>query len=55
MGELRPGAVGFEAQAPAGLARMARWPDGTGGYHGVAEAKNERGWKRFTEHRCRPA
>src|SRR4051794_40819519 len=30
--DLHPEAVGFEAQMPAGLARMAYWPDGAGGF-----------------------
>jgi hypothetical protein len=48
-------AIGFEARMPAGLARMAYWPDGEDGFFWVVEAKNARGWKRFTEHHYRPA
>src|SRR5262249_27718748 len=48
-------AIGFEAQMPAGLARMAYWPDGDGGFFFVVEAKNKKGWKRFLEHHYRPA
>lgn len=43
-------AIGFEAQMPAGLARMAYWPDGAGGFHWAVEAKNAKCWRRFTEH-----
>jgi hypothetical protein len=48
-------AVGFEAQMPAGLARMAYWPDDDGGFFWVVESKNKSGWNRFTEHHYRPA
>ena len=30
--------------------RMAYWPDETDGYYWAVEAKNKKGWKRFTEH-----
>ncbi len=53
--DVHPQAVGFEAQMPAGRARMAYWPDGEGGFHWVVEARTKKGWKRFTEHRYRPA
>src|SRR5262245_20722287 len=43
-------AIGFEAQMPAGLARMAYWPDESGGLCWAVEARNKKGWKRFTEH-----
>ncbi|MGH9802317.1 MAG: hypothetical protein ACRD82_18285 [Blastocatellia bacterium] len=48
--DIHPEAIGFEAQMPAGLARMAYWPDEEDGYHWVVESKNKKGWKRFTEH-----
>ena len=51
--DLHPEAVGFEAEMPAGLARMAYWPADDGGFHWVVEAKAAKGWKRFTEHRYR--
>jgi hypothetical protein len=53
--DIHPQAVGFEAKMPAGLARMAYWPDGEGGFHWAVESKNAKGWKRFTEHHYRPA
>lgn len=52
--DLHPEAVGFEAQMPAGLARMACWPE-EGGFVWVVEAKNAKGWRRFTEHHYRAA
>ena len=48
--DIHPEAIGFEAQMPAGLARMAYWPDDADGFHWAVEAKNKKGWKRFTEH-----
>ena len=47
--------IGFEAQMPGGLARMAYWPDGDGGFSFAVESKNRKGWKRFLEHHYRPA
>lgn len=48
--DIHPEAIGFEAQMPAGLARMAYWPDDREGFHWSVESKNKKGWKRFTEH-----
>ena len=48
--DIHPEAIGFEAQMPAGLARMAYWPGEDGGYNWAVESKNKKGWKRFTEH-----
>jgi len=48
--DIHPQAIAFEAQMPAGLARMAYWPDEDGGFYWAVEAKNKKGWKRFTEH-----
>ena len=52
--DLHPEAVGFEAQMPAGRARMAYWPDPDGGFSWVVESKNAKGWKRFVEHHYHP-
>src|SRR5262249_58135517 len=49
--DIHPEAIGFEAQMPSGLARMAYWPDGEGGFRWVVESKTKKGWRRFTEHR----
>jgi hypothetical protein len=48
--DLHPEAIAFEAQMPAGIARMAYWPDDDQGIHWVVESKNRKGWKRFTHH-----
>jgi hypothetical protein len=48
--DIHPEAIGFEAQMPAGLARMAYWPDDEGGFYWVVEAKNRKGWNRFVNH-----
>jgi hypothetical protein len=48
--DIHPLAIGFEAEMPAGLARMAYWPDNVEGFHWVVESKTKKGWNRFTEH-----
>jgi hypothetical protein len=48
--DLHPEAVGFEAQMPAGLARMAYWPAEGGGFYWVVESKTKKGWNRFMRH-----
>jgi hypothetical protein len=53
--DLHPEAIGFEAEMPAGRARMAYWPAPDGGFHWVVESKSKAGWTRFVEHRYRPA
>ena len=53
--DIHPQAIGFEAQMPAGLARMAYWPDKVEGFRWAVESKTKKGWKRFTEHRYTPA
>ncbi len=53
--DLHPEAVGFEAETPAGRARMAYWPEEGGGFRWVVESKTTKGWNRFTEHRYREA
>jgi hypothetical protein len=52
--DVHPEAIGFEAQMPAGLARMVYWPDGEDGFFFVVESKNKKGWKRFVEHHYHP-
>ena len=51
--DLHAEAVGFEADMPAGRARMAYWPADGGGFVWVVESKNAKGWRRFVEHRYR--
>lgn len=53
--DVHPEAVGFEAQMPAGMARMIYWPDDGAGFRWAVESKNKKGWNRFTEHRYRRA
>ena len=48
--DIHPEAIGFEAKMPAGLARMAYWPDDVEGFHWIVESKTKKGWNRFTEH-----
>lgn len=48
--DVHPKAVGFEAQMPAGRARMAYWPAEDGGVYWVVESKTKKGWNRFTQH-----
>jgi len=48
--DVHPSAIGFEAQMPAGLARMIYWPSGDDGFMWAVESKSRKGWNRFTEH-----
>jgi hypothetical protein len=48
--DIHPEAIGFEAKMPAGIARMAYWPEEGGGFGWAVEAKTKKGWSRFTEH-----
>jgi hypothetical protein len=52
--DLHTEAVGFEADMPAGRARMAYWPAEEGGFHWVVESKTKKGWHRFANHHYRP-
>ena len=52
--DLHEEAIGFEARMPAGLARMAYWPEEGGGFSWVVESKNAKGRKRFVHHHYRP-
>lgn len=48
-------AIAFEAEMPAGLARMAYWPDEEHiGFYFVVESKNKKGWNRFLKHHYLP-
>ncbi|MCC6155625.1 MAG: hypothetical protein IT367_17780 [Candidatus Hydrogenedentes bacterium] len=53
--EIHKFAIGFEAQMPGGLARMAYWPDDSDGFRWAVESKNKKGWRRFVEHHYRSA
>ncbi len=43
-------AIAFEAQMPAGLARMVYWPGEEGSLNWAVESKTKKGWNRFTTH-----
>ena len=53
--DLHPEAVGFEAEMPAGRARMAYWPEEGGGFNWVVESKTKKGWRQFMLHTYRAA
>ena len=48
--DVHSGAIAFEADMPAGRARMIYWPNDNGSMSWAVEAKNKKGWKRFTQH-----
>lgn len=48
--DVHPDAICFEAQMPAGLARMIYWPHPEEGFHWAVESKTKKGWNRFTIH-----
>lgn len=48
--DIHPEAICFEAQMPAGIARMVYWPELMGGFNWVVESKTKKGWNRFTHH-----
>lgn len=52
--DLHPDAIGFEAQMPAGLGRMAYWPDDAEGFHWVVEALTKKGWRQIIAHHYLP-
>lgn len=52
--DVHPEAIAFEAQMPAGVARMIYWPDGDAGMSWAVESKTKKGWKRFTHHHYFP-
>lgn len=53
--DIHADAVGFEAQMPAGLARMIYWPHEEEGFNWAVESKTKKGWNRFTLHHYLPA
>jgi len=53
--DVHPEAIAFEAQMPAGLARMIYWPADDGqGFRFAVESRNKKGWNRFLTHTYRP-
>ena len=55
--DVHPDAIAFEAQMPAGLARMVYWPldDGAPGFFFAVESKTKKGWNRFLTQEFGPA
>ena len=53
--DIHPKAIGFEADMPAGLARMAYWPAPGSGFFWAAESRTKKGWNRFVEHHYQAA
>jgi len=47
--DVHPEAICFEAQMPAGTARMIYWPSEKG-FDWAVESKTKKGWNRFTIH-----
>lgn len=48
--DIHPDAVCFEAEMPAGIARMEYWPNEDGTVNWAVESKNRKGWNRFALH-----
>jgi hypothetical protein len=48
--DIHPEAIAFEAEMPAGTARMIYWPGEEGEVHWAVESKTKKGWNRFTKH-----
>ena len=48
--DIHPEALAFEAEMPAGTARMVYWPEPDGSVSWVVESKTKKGWNRFTHH-----
>ncbi len=55
--DVHPNAIAFEAEMPAGLARMIYWPleDGAPGFYFAVESRTKKGWNRFLRQTFRPA
>jgi hypothetical protein len=54
--DIHPAAIAFEAQMPAGRARMVYWPLETGpGFNFAVESATVAGWNRFLRQAYRPA
>lgn len=46
-------AIAFEADMPAGRARMVYWPADAGDLFFAVESRTQKGWNRFLQHRYR--
>lgn len=49
--DIHADAIAFEAQMPAGLARMTYWPETDNTMNWAVESKTKKGWNRFVEHK----
>jgi hypothetical protein len=49
--DVHPQAIAFEAEMPAGRARMIYWPNDDESVNWAVEAKTKKGWRRFTQHK----
>ena len=49
-----PDALVFQAQMPAGLARMIFWKEALEGFHWAVESRGKKGWNRFLHHHYQP-
>ena len=47
-------ALVFQAQMPAGLARMLYWKETREGFHWAVESRGKKGWNRFIQHHYLP-
>jgi hypothetical protein len=48
--DVHPEAIAFEAEMPAGIARMIYWPGENETVNWAVESKTKKGWNRFTNH-----
>lgn len=53
--DIHPETICFEAQMPAGLARMVYWPGDNDTINWAVESKTKKGWNRFTLHNYKEA
>lgn len=51
--DVHPLSIAFEAQMPAGIARMIYWPAEEGGFYFAVESRTQKGWNRFMRHHYR--
>jgi hypothetical protein len=51
--DVHPQALAFEADMPAGRARMLYWPAEDEGFYFAVESRTKKGWNRFVRHHYR--
>jgi hypothetical protein len=53
--DIHPEAIAFEAEMPAGVARVIYWPlEGEAGFNFAVESRTKKGWNRFMRLEFRP-